>query len=346
MTAHCPLNGRKDDDGYADRNRERETVCARTRPAAERFDLTLPALGLLILFFVLPVAILLMRSVTETNAGPRNYANCGLFDLFAHICKHLHRIRPGDVCLIADRFSGRLGARHHAQPRRFGRLRHSAPVHVDQSAGTHLCLDVLLQRTGVINKLLIGMGLIDKPLPLVNNLTGVTIGMTYIMLPFIILPLYGVIRKIDPAILQAAALCGANRWQSLVRVLLPLAMPGMAAGALMVFVMSLGYFVTPALLGGTGHDARRTHCAVRPVSRQLGHGWCRSPCAAGRHAALYAVQLASSAPIGWEGAEMLLNFDRLGWWKLVLLGITLLTTHFCFCRSCLSRRCPSDRRNG
>ena len=112
---------------------------------------------------------------------------------------------------------------------------------------------VLLQRTGVINKLLIGMGLIDKPLPLVNNLTGVTIGMTYIMLPFIILPLYGVIRKIDPAILQAAALCGANRWQSLVRVLLPLAMPGMAAGALMVFVMSLGYFVTPALLGGTAN---------------------------------------------------------------------------------------------
>lgn len=112
---------------------------------------------------------------------------------------------------------------------------------------------VLLQRTGVINKMLLGMGLIDTPLPLVNNLTGVTIGMTYIMLPFIILPLYGVIRKIDPAILQAAALCGANRWQSLVRVLLPLAMPGMAAGALMVFVMSLGYFVTPALLGGTSN---------------------------------------------------------------------------------------------
>lgn len=112
---------------------------------------------------------------------------------------------------------------------------------------------VLLQRTGVINKVLIGLGLIDKPLPLVNNLTGVTIGMTYIMLPFIILPLYGVIKKIDPAILQAAALCGANRWQSLVRVLLPLAMPGMAAGALMVFVMSLGYFVTPALLGGTAN---------------------------------------------------------------------------------------------
>jgi putative spermidine/putrescine transport system permease protein len=73
------------------------------------------------------------------------------------------------------------------------------------------------------------------------------------MLPFIILPLYGVIRKIDPAILQAAALCGATRWQALTRILIPLATPGMVSGALMVFVMSLGYFVTPSLLGGTAN---------------------------------------------------------------------------------------------
>lgn len=95
--------------------------------------------------------------------------------------------------------------------------------------------------------------LIDKPLPLVNNLVGVTIGMTYIMLPFVILPLIGVIRSIDPATLRAAALCGANRWQCFIRVLLPLSVSGIASGALMVFVMSLGYFVTPALLGGTSN---------------------------------------------------------------------------------------------
>ena len=112
---------------------------------------------------------------------------------------------------------------------------------------------VLLQRTGVINKTLIGLGLIHEPLPLVNNLIGVTIGMTYIMLPFVILPLMGVIRKIDPAVLQAAALCGASRFQALRYVLLPLVAPGLAAGGLMVFVMSLGYYVTPALLGGTAN---------------------------------------------------------------------------------------------
>lgn len=77
--------------------------------------------------------------------------------------------------------------------------------------------------------------------------------MTYIMLPFVILPLRGVIRNIDPTVLQAASVCGATRWQCLIRVLIPLALPGAAAGALMVFVMSLGYFVTPALLGSTSN---------------------------------------------------------------------------------------------
>ena len=69
---------------------------------------------------------------------------------------------------------------------------------------------VLLQRTGVINRTLMGLGLIHEPLPLVNNLVGVTIGMTYIMLPFMILPLIGTMRAIDPTILRAAALCGAS----------------------------------------------------------------------------------------------------------------------------------------
>jgi len=112
---------------------------------------------------------------------------------------------------------------------------------------------VLLQQTGLINRSLMALGVIDEPLQLTNNLVGVTIGMVYIMLPFMILPLMGVIKKIDPAILQAAALCGATKWQALRRVLIPLAAPGIASGALMVFVMSLGYYVTPSLLGGTAN---------------------------------------------------------------------------------------------
>ncbi len=73
------------------------------------------------------------------------------------------------------------------------------------------------------------------------------------LLPFLVLPLHATIKSLDPAILRAAATCGASRWQAFWLVLWPLALPGVASGALMVFVMSLGYFVTPALLGGASH---------------------------------------------------------------------------------------------
>ncbi|MDK1374026.1 MULTISPECIES: ABC transporter permease [unclassified Sinorhizobium] len=218
------------------------------------FDLTLPALGLLILFFVLPVAILLTRSVTEPVPGLGNYAELLGSSTYLRIFANTF-IVSGLVTLVSLLVGFPVAWALAIMPSRVASVVFAIlllSMWTNLLARTYAWM-VLLQRTGVINKVLIGMGLIDKPLPLVNNLTGVTIGMTYIMLPFIILPLYGVIRKIDPAILQAAALCGANRWQSLVRVLLPLAMPGMAAGALMVFVMSLGYFVTPALLGGTAN---------------------------------------------------------------------------------------------
>ncbi|MEY9103509.1 putative spermidine/putrescine transport system permease protein [Sinorhizobium fredii] len=214
----------------------------------------MPALGLLVLFFVVPVAILLARSVSEPVPGFGNYAELLGSSTYLRIFANTFLV-SGLVTFVSLLIGFPVAWALAVMPSRFASVVFAIlllSMWTNLLARTYAWM-VLLQRTGVINKVLIGLGLIDKPLPLVNNLTGVTIGMTYIMLPFIILPLYGVIRKIDPAILQAAALCGANRWQSLVRVLLPLAMPGMAAGALMVFVMSLGYFVTPALLGGTAN---------------------------------------------------------------------------------------------
>lgn len=222
------------------------------RPSGVRW--TLPALFFLMLFFVVPVVSLLLRSVTEPQLGLSNYA--ALLGSSTYLKIFVNTFLVSAVVTIISLVIGFPVAWALAiMP---GRLSSVIFAILLLSMWTNLLARtyawmVLLQRTGLINKMLIGMGLIDKPLPLVNNLVGVTIGMTYIMLPFIVLPLYGVIRKIDPAILQAAALCGASRSQALVRVLLPLTIPGMAAGALMVFVMSLGYFVTPALLGGTSN---------------------------------------------------------------------------------------------
>jgi putative spermidine/putrescine transport system permease protein len=109
---------------------------------------------------------------------------------------------------------------------------------------------VLLQRNGIINTLLIDLGVITEPLRLAFSFSATVVGMVHIMLPIFILPVYGVMSRIDADLMRAAASLGATRGQALRQVFLPLALPGIAAGGVMVFVMSLGFYVTPAILGG------------------------------------------------------------------------------------------------
>jgi putative spermidine/putrescine transport system permease protein len=112
---------------------------------------------------------------------------------------------------------------------------------------------VLLQQKGLINKTLVDyLGLVETPLTLIYNRTGVLIGMSHILLPFMILPLYSVLSRIEPSLSQAAASLGAPPVRNFVRVYLPLSLPGLVAGSVLVFVIGLGYYVTPALLGGPG----------------------------------------------------------------------------------------------
>jgi putative spermidine/putrescine transport system permease protein len=214
----------------------------------------LPALLLIAFFFIVPVLMLLMRSVLEPEVGLQNYE--ALLGSTTYLRVFLNTFMVAGVVTLVSIVIGYPVAWLLAiMPERWSRIVLAIIIlsmWTNLLARTYAWM-VLLQRTGVINKTLMGLGVIDTPLALVNNLVGVTIGMTYIMLPFVILPLMGVIRTIDPAILRAAALCGAGKMQCFLRVLLPLSLPGIAAGALMVFVMSLGYFVTPALLGGTSN---------------------------------------------------------------------------------------------
>ena len=109
---------------------------------------------------------------------------------------------------------------------------------------------IILQRNGVVNKALQGLGLINQPLALVNNTTGVVIGMVHIMIPFLVLPLYASMKAIDANLMRAAANVGSSPTHAFLRIFLPLSMPGLVAGAIMVFVMCLGFYITPALLGG------------------------------------------------------------------------------------------------
>ena len=109
---------------------------------------------------------------------------------------------------------------------------------------------LLLQRKGLINGALIDLGIVEKPLVLMHNFTGTTIGMLHIMLPFMVLPLYATMRRIDGELLLAAASLGARPHYAFWRVFFPLSKPGLMAGTLLVFVLCLGFYITPELLGG------------------------------------------------------------------------------------------------
>jgi putative spermidine/putrescine transport system permease protein len=109
---------------------------------------------------------------------------------------------------------------------------------------------VLLGRNGVVNQYLTWLGLTEAPLPLLYNQGGVLIGMTYVLLPYMVLTVYSVMRGIEPEFIRAAHSLGASRWQAFRRVFLPLSLPGVAGGTLLVFILSLGFFITPALMGG------------------------------------------------------------------------------------------------
>lgn len=109
---------------------------------------------------------------------------------------------------------------------------------------------VLLGTDGIINRSLLSLHVIDAPLSLMYNRFTVLVGMSYVLLPYMVLALYSVMQGIDGSLLRAAHSLGASRTAAFRRIYLPLSFPGVAAGGLIVFIMSLGFFITPALMGG------------------------------------------------------------------------------------------------
>ena len=109
---------------------------------------------------------------------------------------------------------------------------------------------VLLQSAGLVNRALMGLGVIEQPLALLFNRTGVIIAMVHILLPFMILPLYSVMKSVPPTYLRAAVSLGSSPLAAFLRVYVPQTYPGIGAGGLLVFILAIGYYVTPALLGG------------------------------------------------------------------------------------------------
>jgi ABC-type spermidine/putrescine transport system permease subunit I len=159
---------------------------------------------------------------------------------------------------------------------------------------------VLLQREGLINTWGMELGLWAEPLALVHNMTGTLIGMIHVMLPFLVLPLYGSMRAIDPDYVKAAANLGARPSQAFRQVYLPLSLPGLFAGSLIVFILCLGFFVTPAVLGG----GKVVLVSMRIATNiELFFNW-------GASSALGVVLLVLTLGILWVSAR-LLRLDRI-----------------------------------
>ncbi len=111
---------------------------------------------------------------------------------------------------------------------------------------------IILGNNGLANKSALALGLVEHPIPLIYNAVGVQIAMVHVMLPMMVLPLYAVFTRINVSLLSAARSLGASPGRAFARVFLPLSMPGVAAGSSLVFLLSVGFYITPALVGGRG----------------------------------------------------------------------------------------------
>ena len=212
--------------------------------------LLVPALLLLLGFYVFPVVRVLWISFIEPKPGLGNYAELASSSVLhviattAHICALTTTITVllSYVVAYAMTHSGR-------RTRRIMLLGVILPLWVSVLVRSFAWV-ALLRRQGVINAALLQLGLIHQPLDLMWNELGVTIGMVHYMLPYGILPLLANMRQINPAFTAAARGLGASPAEAFRRVFLPLTLPGIIASGILVFIFSLGFYVTPVLLGG------------------------------------------------------------------------------------------------
>jgi ABC-type spermidine/putrescine transport system permease subunit I len=216
-----------------------------------RLALVAPLVAWMIAFYALPVLAMLLRSVAEPQWTLANLTRLVTDDVALRV--FLITFRTAAVVTVAVALIGYPVAFALAQLRRNWAnallLLVLLPFWTSVLVRTYAWM-VLLGRNGVMNQFLLYLGVIDEPVRVLNTPLAVYIAMTHILLPYMILPTYSVLLDIDRALPRAAAGLGATPFGVLRQVWLPLSMPGAAAGVMLVFVLALGFFITPALVGG------------------------------------------------------------------------------------------------
>ncbi len=211
----------------------------------------LPAVAMLLLIYLVPLADVLLTSITDPRPGLGNYAM--LFTSSSVQRALLTTLRIAAITTATALLLGYLVAyamrAASSRTQRFMLFCVLLPFWISVLVRSFAWL-TLLRGSGPINNALMAMGLIDEPLALVRNETGVLIGMVHVMLPYAILTLYANMRGIDVGLVAAARSLGASRLQAFRMVFLPLTRPGLVGAGTLVFILSLGFYVTPALLGG------------------------------------------------------------------------------------------------
>ncbi len=220
-------------------------------PAMTPWLLLLPALVLLGAFFVYPLGDMLLRSLYDPEFTWKHYLRMAREPTYLHVL-----IITFEIALSVTVATLILGYPlayflSRVKPRIAGLLIILVviPYFTSVLVRTYAWM-VLLGTEGLVNHMLIASGLVDRPITFMYTRTGVLIGMTYILLPYMVLALFSVMRGIDVSLLRAAESLGASHTRAFWRVFFPLSLPGLAAGGLLVFILSLGFFITPALMGG------------------------------------------------------------------------------------------------
>jgi putative spermidine/putrescine transport system permease protein len=251
----------------------RSSERSRFRPRSGPFLLVLPALAFLALAYLLPLVSIGLRSVTDPpGVGADNFFRFFESDAFTRAL--LTTLRTAATVTILTLLIGYPYAYLITISSRWvSRLLLLAvllPFFSSLLVRTY-AWSVILRDTGIVNGVLTGTGLVSEPIEMIRTPIAVHIGLTHVLLPFMVLPLYSVMQRIDPDLGAAARNLGAGPWRSFWRIFVPLSLPGVLAGSLLVFVLTLGYFITPSLLGGP-RDQLLGELIVNQVSRQLDWG--------------------------------------------------------------------------
>lgn len=213
--------------------------------------LILPAFLLMTLLYVAPIAQVLVISFTEPQPGLSNYERLLTSESVQRVI--VTTLRIGAITTVLSLLLGYALAYKVTMSgplaRRWWLLAVLVPLWISVLVRAFAWV-TLLRRQGLVNEGLMAMGVIDQPLALVWNELGIVIGMVHAMVPYAVLPMLASMGEVDRRVLAAARGLGATRTESFLRVFLPLSMPGVIAAGVLVFIFSLGFYITPALLGG------------------------------------------------------------------------------------------------